>query len=138
MLRIGGTEQDSLLFNTSNVVKNQYQVQPRVSSPVNFTMSPSQWGVINKYALATGWDIVFGLNVFLRNPWPQGDWDTANAEELMKYTNSKGYKVNWELGNGTDHLFLSNMVVILISVSFRTRCVSIYYQYHSHISRTTG
>ena len=101
MLRIGGTEQDFVLFNTSNRVKNQYQVQPSVGSPVNFTMNASQWNAINKYALVTGWDIVFGLNVFLRNPWPGGDWDTTNAEKLMKYTESKGYKVNWELGNGT-------------------------------------
>ena len=108
MLRIGGTEQDFLLFNSSNAVKNQHQVQSRVGSPVNFTMNVSQWDAINEYALATGWDIIFGLNVFLRNPWPQGDWDTTNAEELMKYTDSKGYKLNWELGNGIDSVQLAN------------------------------
>lgn len=100
MLRIGGTEQDFLLFNVSNIVKNQHHVQLRVGSPVNFTMNVSQWDAINEYVQATDWDIIFGLNVFLRNPWPGGDWDTNNAEKLIKYTKSKGYKVNWELGNG--------------------------------------
>lgn len=94
MLRIGGIEEDFLLFNASNLSKNQYCVQPRVSDHVNFTMSATRWDAINEYALATGWEIIFGLNVFLRHPWPTGNWDTTNAEQLMKYTISKGYKVN--------------------------------------------
>lgn len=49
MLRIGGTEQDFLLFNASNTMKNQHHVQLRVGSPVNFTMNVSQWDAINEY-----------------------------------------------------------------------------------------
>ena len=103
MLRIGGTDQDYLLFNetTGTWSYPHYNQQPRLSSDhENYTMSAEQWDTINQYALATGWDIIFGLNVFLRNPWPQGDWDTTNTEQLMNYTISKGYQVNWELGNG--------------------------------------
>ena len=114
MLRIGGYRQDFLLFNTTNIVKNQYVVGPRVGSSVNSTMNASQWDAINEYALATGWDIIFGLNVFLRNPWPGGDWDTTNAEMMMKYTESKGYKVSWELGNGIEYIHnKQNMLSIL-------------------------
>ena len=29
---------------------------------------------------------------------------TTNAKQLMEYTISQGYKVNWELGNGTSVL----------------------------------
>ena len=44
--------------------------------------------------------MVYDLNSKLRDPWPHGSWDTTNAEELLKYTISKGYDVSWELGNG--------------------------------------
>ena len=106
MLRIGGTEQDFLIFNVNSKMENKinhFDVWNQ-SKPVdseNFTMSAEQWDAINQYVQRTGWDIIFGLNVFLRKPWPQGDWDTTNAEMLMNYTITKDYKVNWELGNGT-------------------------------------
>ena len=105
MLRIGGTYQDFLIFNDSCSSKSHHyderNKQHIADVYSNFTVCTTQWDAINQYAQATGWDIIFGLNVFLRNPWPQGDWDTTNAEQLMNYTISKGYKVNWELGNGT-------------------------------------
>lgn len=102
MLRVGGTEQDFLIFSKKEEHDYQnYTVEQEVKDDQkNFTMSASQWDTINQYVQAAGWDIVFGLNVFLRTSWPQGDWDTTNAEQLMNYTISKGYKVNWELGNG--------------------------------------
>ena len=67
----------------------------------NFTLSASQWDALNDFSKEAGWDMVYGLNSLLRNPWPHGKWDTTNAEELFKYTISKGYDVSWELGNGT-------------------------------------
>ena len=54
--------------------------------------------------------MVYGLNSKLRNPWPHGAWDTTNAEELLKYTISKGYDVSWELGNG---MFMQEINVYL-------------------------
>ena len=63
---------------------------------------------------AVGWDMVYGLNSKLRNPWPHGSWDTTSAEELLKYTISKGYDVSWELGNGMfmqESLFISAITV---------------------------
>ena len=38
----------------------------------------------------------FGSNVLHVNE----SWDGTDAEELMMYTTSNGYRVNWELGNG--------------------------------------
>ena len=107
MLRIGGTAQDFLLFSDNNTEEHSfpkidydtyYSHKLRLEDMQNFTMSSSQWDAINEFVLATGWDFIFGLNVFLRKP--DGSWDSTNAEKLMKYTISKGYQVNWELGNG--------------------------------------
>ena len=102
LLRIGGTDQDFLIFNKSEN-KHHFDTlnQPNIVDSENFTMSTEQWDAINQYVLMTEWDIIFGLNVFLRNSWPKGDWDMTNAEMLMNYTIGKDYKVNWELGNGT-------------------------------------
>ena len=59
-------------------------------------MNTTQWDAVNMFVETVGWDFIFGLNVLRKN----GSWDSANAEELLTYTTSKGYKVNWELGNG--------------------------------------
>ncbi len=64
-------------------------------------MNTSQWDAVNLFAEAVGWDFVFGLNLLLGYLVHNGAWDSSNAEELMDYTLSKGYRVNWELGNGT-------------------------------------
>ena len=47
--------------------------------------------------VSVDWDIIFELNVLLCK---NGAWDSANAEELLTCTKSKGYKVNLELRNG--------------------------------------
>ncbi|MCG8621646.1 MAG: hypothetical protein MJE68_06555 [Proteobacteria bacterium] len=115
MLRIGGTDEDFLLFSKNNTdIKQQlspkidyntyYSNKLRREDLQNFSMSASQWDAINEFALETGWEITFGLNVFLRKNWPEGGWSTTNAKQLMEYTISQGYKVNWELGNGTSVL----------------------------------
>ena len=114
MLRIGGTAQDYILFSENNTDTKQslpktdynayYSHKRKFEDLQNFTMSASQWDAINEFALATGWEITFGLNVFLRKHWHFQGWNTTNAKQLMEYTISKGYQVNWELGNGKVHL----------------------------------
>ena len=89
MLRVGGTYQDFLIFVEETTKLNQVS---------NFTMNTTQWDAVNMFVEAVGWDFIFGLNALLRAN--DGSWDSTNAEELMTYTTSKGYKVNWELGNG--------------------------------------
>ena len=66
----------------------------------NFSMTAAQWDTLNQFTQHVGWELTFGLNSLLRNPYPVGVWDPKNAEELMKYSNSRGYTINWELGNG--------------------------------------
>ena len=92
MLRVGGTSEDFIIFENG-----QSQAGVNLS---NYTMNTTQWDAVNKFVQAVGWDFIFGLNILLRKPWPNGTWDSSNAEELMSYTHSKGYQVNWELGNG--------------------------------------
>jgi len=92
MLRVGGTEGDFLLFEETTDKNNQ-----SINVYSNFTMNTSQWDAVNMFVQAAGWDFIFGLNVLLR---VNGSWNSTNAEELLTYTTSKGYKVNWELGNG--------------------------------------
>ena len=88
MLRVGGTSEDALIFEETTELDGKES---------NFTMNTTEWDAVNMFVEAVGWDIIFGLNVLLRK---NGAWDSANAEELLTYTTSKGYKVNWELGNG--------------------------------------
>jgi len=92
MLRVGGTEGDFLLFEETTDKNNQ-----SINVYSNFTMNTSQWDAVNMFVQEAGWDFIFGLNVLLR---VNGSWNSTNAEELLTYTTSKGYKVNWELGNG--------------------------------------
>ena len=61
-------------------------------------MNTSQKDAVNMFVEAAGWDFILGLNVLCAN----GSWNSMDAKELLTYTTSKGYKVNWELGNGTD------------------------------------
>ena len=85
MLRVGGTQGDQLVFNKMEKAEHQ--------------LSPSQWDALNEFTKKVGWDFIFGLNILLNKP-NSSLWDPANAKELFEYTKSKGYKVNWELGNG--------------------------------------
>ena len=63
-------------------------------------MTAGEWDNLNAFVKKVGWELTFGLNSLLRNPYPVGVWDSSNAVELMRYPNSRGYTVNWELGNG--------------------------------------
>ena len=72
----------------------------------NFTMTTAQWDAVNEFVKTVGWEFIFGLNSLLRNPYPVGVWDSTNAAQLMSYSTSKGYTVNWELGNGQSNTLL--------------------------------
>ena len=100
LLRVGGTSQDFILFSSSSAKVVNGSSGSSEPSRSNFTMNVSEWDAVNQFTEKVDWDFIFGLNVLLRRPWPNGTWDTTNAEELMDYTARKGYHVNWELGNG--------------------------------------
>lgn len=95
MLRVGGTSQDYLYFQ-DNV---EYNEVTEAAVQANFTMTGEDWDAINKFVTAAGWEFIFGLNALTRDG-SDSAWDSENANKLMEYTLSKGYNVNWELGNG--------------------------------------
>ena len=108
MLRLGGTPENFVIFkpnqnlpvkkrgsqsNTTGVLVNCYP-----EKFVNFTMNTAQWDAVNEFVKATGLEFIYGLNILFRTP--DGAWNYSNPEELMRYTASKGYPINWGLGNG--------------------------------------
>lgn len=98
MLRVGGTGADYLLYNSTSEVDRTARVGAAPRS--NSTFFSKQWNEVNQFAKNVGWNLTFGLNALLRNPWPDGNWDPRNAQELIDYTIDQHYVVNWELGNG--------------------------------------
>ena len=131
MLRLGGTQEDFTVFsNSSNFTKSFLTAfnQPSDSSEKisdakghsvdqesnrsNVTISLTQWDAINAFVKDVGWEFIFGLNLLLRHPWPKGAWDSSNAELLLSYTKTKGYTVNWELGNGMQQPLLKSSELI--------------------------
>ncbi|XP_046565265.1 heparanase-like [Haliotis rubra] len=61
------------------------------------TFDPTGHGGTSPNATYTGWDLVFGLNVLKRK---DGQRDPTNAQELMKYSHDRNYKIpEFELGN---------------------------------------
>ncbi|KAK8334907.1 hypothetical protein V6Z11_A09G018900 [Gossypium hirsutum] len=66
-----------------------------------------RWDELNKFFNQTGVKVTFGLNALLERNRSQiekglwvGDWKSQNARDFMKYTISKGYKVDsYEFGN---------------------------------------
>ena len=106
MLRIGGTAQDYLLFSLlnkdqSDLYQNKENYMTQNDTLIsNYIMTSRDWDLVNDFARDVGWDVIFGLNVFLRRNGSEKLWDATNAKDLIKYTDIKGYKVSWELGNG--------------------------------------
>lgn len=61
-----------------------------------FIMTGPQWTEINEFCIITGMKPLFSFNVLLRN---DHGWSDLNAKEILNYSSSYGYKVDWQLGN---------------------------------------
>lgn len=64
-----------------------------------------RWDEVNNFFSKTGVLVTFGLNALYgrheikRRVWG-GDWDSSNANDLIKYTIAKGHHIDsWEFGN---------------------------------------
>ena len=70
----------------------------------NFTMSGDDWIKMNEFSGASGWTLLFDLNVLLRNG---SHWNEANARELLDFSSSRGFanEIAFELGNEPNSLF---------------------------------
>ncbi|XP_067658195.1 heparanase-like [Haliotis asinina] len=86
-LRIGGTPGDFMTFDPTG----------HGGTSPNATYTGAMWDKLNAFLKIVGWDLVFGLNVLKRK---DGQWDPTNAQELMKYSYDRSYKIPaFELGN---------------------------------------
>ncbi|XP_030579761.1 heparanase isoform X2 [Archocentrus centrarchus] len=52
---------------------------------------------LNAFANCSGLQLIFGLNALLRAP--DGSWNSSNAGLLLRYCESRRYRMSWELGN---------------------------------------
>ena len=67
--------------------------------------------------LCEGRWLIFGLNALLRSPYPSGVWNSSNAREIISYSKSKNYNVQWELGNGKNYIHTYNRQISIILCS---------------------
>ena len=112
-LRMGGVGADFLLFdpNSGEEIMETYATS-RDQSPhiyakscgqhihplTNFTVTPKDINVLFTFTKESGLNIIFGLNVLLRDSITHY-WNFTNPEELMKYINGRTFNCSWELGN---------------------------------------
>ncbi|XP_068561470.1 heparanase isoform X1 [Cebidichthys violaceus] len=53
--------------------------------------------LLNSFSNCSGMDLIFGLNALLRTA--DNIWNSSNAASLLKYCESRRYRMSWELGN---------------------------------------
>ncbi|KAI3362512.1 hypothetical protein L3Q82_012799 [Scortum barcoo] len=53
--------------------------------------------LLHAFTNCSGLDLIFGLNALLRTA--DNSWNSSNARTLLKYCESRQYRMNWELGN---------------------------------------
>jgi hypothetical protein len=63
-----------------------------------FHVAAADWTALNGFARAAGLQLLFDLNVLLRNGT---EWDSSNARQLLDFSDKHRYNISWQLGNGT-------------------------------------
>uniref|UniRef100_A0AAQ5ZSK4 Heparanase n=1 Tax=Amphiprion ocellaris TaxID=80972 RepID=A0AAQ5ZSK4_AMPOC len=122
-LRFGGTRQDFMKFKPQRRKRNSKNPGSSSSTSSNTTVvvvillrtqvvvvvlvvillfptfSPPEVTVdlLNSFSSCCGFNLIFGLNALLRTS--ENVWNSSNAETLIKYCQSRRYRMNWELGN---------------------------------------
>ncbi|WOL00508.1 heparanase-like protein 3 [Canna indica] len=107
-LRLGGTLQDKVIYDTGNPKQPCTPFIKNSSEMFGFTqgcLPMSRWDELNMFFKKAGAVIIFGLNA-LNGRVPESDgslggpWNYTNAASLVRYTVNKGYTIHgWELGN---------------------------------------
>nr|DAD31405.1 TPA_asm: hypothetical protein HUJ06_010256 [Nelumbo nucifera] len=102
-IRIGGSLQDQILYKVGNAIKECPSFSNDTKGLFGFSqdcLTMERWDQINTL-------LTFGLNALTGrkkvsddNNLYVGNWNPKNARDLMRYTISKGCKIDsWELGN---------------------------------------
>ncbi|KAL2479173.1 Heparanase-like protein 1 [Forsythia ovata] len=107
-LRLGGSLQDQVIYDVGNLKSPCKQFGKEKSGLFGFSkgcLHMKRWDELNNFFKTTGALVTFGLNALHgrnhegRGAW-QGDWNSSNAHDFIKYTISKGYRIDsWEFGN---------------------------------------
>ncbi|KAK7307068.1 hypothetical protein VNO77_39803 [Canavalia gladiata] len=108
-IRLGGSLQDQIIYQFGGL--NECPVMKKEDGGLfGFSigcLTKKKWDQIHEFVSKTGVKLTFGLNALIgkRNSkedklnWV-GNWNPLNAISLMRYTVSKGYKIDsYELGN---------------------------------------
>ncbi|XVF23491.1 hypothetical protein REPUB_Repub13aG0043200 [Reevesia pubescens] len=108
-IRVGGSLQDQVVYKVGRV-KNCPRFKKRDDGLFGFSkgcLPMERWDQLNNLFNQTGAKVTFGLNALLgrkeskteKGLWI-GDWQSQNARDFVKYTISKGYKIDsYEFGN---------------------------------------
>ncbi|XP_048330032.1 heparanase-like protein 1 isoform X2 [Ziziphus jujuba] len=107
-IRIGGSLQDRVLYGVESLKAPCHPFQRRKDGLFGFSrgcLKMSRWDQLNQFFSTTGAVVTFGLNALSgrhrnnKGVW-EGDWESTNAYDFIKYTISKGYQIDsWEFGN---------------------------------------
>ncbi|KAK7411367.1 hypothetical protein VNO78_02800 [Psophocarpus tetragonolobus] len=107
-IRLGGSLQDQVLYDVGTLESTCHPFQKFKGGLFGFSkgcLHMKRWDELNQFFNKTGAIVTFGLNALhgknksSHNVW-EGAWDPTNAYDFIKYTVSKGYKIDsWELGN---------------------------------------
>ncbi|KAG6520768.1 heparanase-like protein 1 [Zingiber officinale] len=107
-IRIGGSLQDQVVYGFPNPGSRCLPFSKMIGGLFGFSkgcLSMARWDELNHLFQKAGAVITFGLNALYGRHRAQGDkwagaWNSSNAQELIKYSISKGYNVDsWEFGN---------------------------------------
>ncbi|KAL6262659.1 hypothetical protein P5V15_005452 [Pogonomyrmex californicus] len=99
-VRVGGTSADCLIFIQDQMEQNSSE---KILSPVdgqdisNFTISGTDLLNIYDFAVKSGLQMIFDLNVLIRNP--DGSWNDTNARKIIAFAKNQGMMLDWQLGN---------------------------------------
>ncbi|KAK7304670.1 hypothetical protein VNO77_42555 [Canavalia gladiata] len=107
-IRLGGSLQDQVLYEVGSLKAPCHPFQKIQGGMFGFSkgcLHMKRWDELNQFFNETGAIVTFGLNALhgkhqIKHHVWEGAWDSTNAYDFIKYTVSKGYKIDsWELGN---------------------------------------
>lgn len=94
---------------------------------ISYEFLGEQFDSLYNFASNSGWRFIFDLNLMLRNGtgWTEATihnsrWNSTNAKTLFDYASSKGYEMDWELGNGRfNHYDIARFICNFLGKLFR-------------------